>query len=331
MRVNELGEVLNFSDLPQYIGRVNKILLSSVATNVPFIQLPAARIISSGGKRLRAALVIAAASLNDSLPDHPTLNSAAAIELVHVGSIVHDDIIDRSEIRWGKKTINSNEGVNAGIVIGDYLLGLAVSMGASIGQEVALVVSASITDLCEGQMIEMSDQFNLARKIESYNQAIDGKTASLFAAAARIGGICGGYREQEVSALFNYGKYFGRSFQLIDDLLDILGDPVALGKPVGNDIKEGVYTLPLLVGLQGKSSKQIKALLNKHRFLDTDLRRLGQILTADGSIAQTITEIKKNNRLSSQALGELKQNRATKGLSRLPSAYLYWALTKTVG
>jgi heptaprenyl diphosphate synthase len=168
---------------------------------------------------------------------------------VHLGSLYHDDVMDEASVRRGVESVNARWGNLVAIVAGDFLLARASELAAALGTEVAQLLAATIARLCEGQVGELRTAFDVHRTEESYFASISGKTAALMSAACRIGGLTAGASRPEIDALTEYGHAFGMVFQIVDDVLDLVGTEQSLGKPAGHDMEEGVYTLPVLRAL----------------------------------------------------------------------------------
>ncbi len=317
----ELATVLNISGLDEHLSRVDKDLIRAVANSHTDIKIPALRLIRAGGKRLRPALAIGIAARGDRQVSQSVIAGAAAIELVHIATVVHDDIIDKSLSRWGQPTVNSEEGLDVAILVGDYLLAKACEYAAGINAEAAALIASTIADLCDGQSQELADRHNPERTVASLLGAISGKTASLMSAACQMGGICAGLPKPQIQSLGNYGQHFGMSYQLIDDVLDLLSSPSLANKPVGTDAREGVYTMPVLLALSGGNEAVLKCL----KAQKPDQSDLVDVLLSSGYIAQTIQAAKKYNQLAVRALGT-----EASGLSALPQAYLDWSLHNQV-
>ncbi len=312
-----LDEVFGLTKLPTYIERVDDLMRSLPATASPTLRGPAERIINSGGKRLRPSLVFAVASLGNEEIDQSIIDAAAAIELVHLASLVHDDIIDASDERRGIPTVNKNEGVDAAILVGDYLVALAGVQASKVNSAVAGVVAEAFATMCDGQSLELADTHNLDRSVDSYMECIGKKTAALMGVACRVGGITAGLPKTKLAALENYGHAFGMAFQLTDDLLDILASNKTTGKPASNDIKEGVYTLPLLLGLKNGSGAELRKLIvNK-----SGQPSITQLLIKTGAVDATIAEIERYNQQAVASLRSLGDSRLLDGLRKLPAAY----------
>jgi geranylgeranyl pyrophosphate synthase len=212
------------------------------------------------------------------------------------------------------------------LVIGDYLLAKACVEGAKISGLIGEKIASTIAKLCDGESRELASQYNVNRSQTDYLLAIEGKTASLFAAACEIGGMCAGLDSSSISSLEKYGREFGMSFQLIDDLIDLLSTAELLGKPVGNDLKEGVYTMPILLALSGNSRKRLAALLTNKKQIVLD--EVVNSLVNDQSIQRTLLYAKKYNKLAVKALSKSPGDYAN--LIELPDAYLNYCLENLV-
>jgi heptaprenyl diphosphate synthase len=239
-------------DLPQLegdLGRVEAALRAAVASTDPFMTEVGTHLIAAGGKRLRPVLALASAYTGDGSAHDAVVQGAVAVELVHIGSLYHDDVMDEATTRRGVESANSRFGNLVAILAGDFLLAKASEIAASLGVEVAAVLARTIGRLCEGQVLELQTVYDVNRPITSYLNSIGGKTASLFATAARIGGITAGLSRDRIEALTIYGERVGLVFQICDDILDVIATDEQLGKPAGNDLVEGTYTLPVLLAL----------------------------------------------------------------------------------
>jgi heptaprenyl diphosphate synthase len=171
------------------------------------------------------------------------------VELVHLGSLYHDDVIDEAETRRGVPSVNARWSNIVAILAGDYLLAQASALAASLGADVAALLASTIGELCRGQVLELQHLFDRERDEDSYHSAIAGKTASLMATSCRVGGMVSGVSPDTLEALTQFGHHLGMCFQIVDDVLDVTASEAELGKPTGNDVHEGVYTLPVIYAL----------------------------------------------------------------------------------
>lgn len=328
MKTPNVSKLLNVPNLPLYIQKVEQALQATLTDASPSMRAPLKRVIHARSKRLRPTLLIITAASQGAKIDISVINCAAALEFVHIGSLVHDDIMDDALQRWGVATVNSKEGVNTAILIGDYLFAKAYQYAASVSQSAASIIASSLSAICDGQSSEMAEQYNINRSPSDLFNAHLGKTASLFTVACELGALCAGINQEEVETLRTYGQNLGLSFQLVDDLLDLLSSIDLLGKPVGNDVREGIYSLPILLSLRGPSASQVKKLLKLND--NIDMRALVELLNHDGSIKATVRQIQNYNQ---RAVGVLSKFEATEGmqiLKKLPNLFLRQAVTEYV-
>jgi heptaprenyl diphosphate synthase len=244
---------LGFPALAGDLARLESALKASVEVADPFLTDVATHLIGAGGKRLRPVLTLCSGYARtgpDRAADDDLVTGGIAVELVHLGSLYHDDVIDESETRRGVETVNARWTNTVAILAGDFLLARASELAASLGTEVAGLLAATIGELCKGEVVELRHAFDTDRDEESYFGAITGKTASLIATSCRIGGIVAGHDRSAIETLTRFGHHLGMVFQLVDDVLDLTGSQAQLGKPVGHDLYQGVYTLPVIVAVQ---------------------------------------------------------------------------------
>ena len=244
--MNNVADLVGVPGIADDLTAVNARLVDALASDDPFLGEVASHVAAAGGKRLRPALALASARVGGVGAIEPVVDGAVAVELVHLGSLYHDDIMDSATTRHGVETANRRWGVPVTIMSGDFLLARASEMAAALGIDVAGLLATTIVKMCEGQVRELSDAFNLDRTEERYLASISDKTAALWSAACRIGALTAGLGDREQAALTTFGHAFGMVFQICDDVLDVVGTDEELGKPAGNDLMEGVYTLPVL-------------------------------------------------------------------------------------
>jgi heptaprenyl diphosphate synthase len=247
--VVNLGTLLNLPHLEENLNRVEAALVGSVSSEDSFLTEVAGHLVSAGGKRLRPALAVAAADAVVGDVSDGVIQGGVSVELVHLGSLYHDDVMDEATIRRGVESVNARWGNLVAIVAGDFLLARASELAAALGTEVAQLLAATIGRLCEGQVAELRTAYDVTRSEQAYLASIGGKTAALMAASARIGALAAGADRPAVEALTTFGRAFGMVFQMVDDVLDVVGTEAELGKPAGHDLVEGVYTLPTIRAL----------------------------------------------------------------------------------
>ncbi len=251
-----LAETLALAPLTGDLERVEAALRSSVQHEDQFLGEVGAHLIQAGGKRIRPTLTLCAAyaALGGDQPvTDDIVTGSVACELVHLGSLHHDDVIDEAQTRRGVPSVNARWSNIVAILSGDFLLARASGLAASLGADVAGLLADTIGELCRGQVLELQHLFDVTRSEEDYSSAIEGKTASLFATSARIGGMVSGVDEPTLDALTRFGHHLGMCFQVVDDVLDLTASDEALGKPAGQDLVEGIYTLPVIYALTEES------------------------------------------------------------------------------
>lgn len=317
MDATALGDVLGVPDLAPRLDAVDARIRAALATDDDGYEAALLRVAGSGGKRLRPALTIACAELLGTW-DERVVDAAAAVELVQVGSLVHDDILDGAATRRGTPTINAVEGPTPALVAGDLLLARAGQLASDVGADAAALVAATVAELCVGQFLELGDAYDLDRTVDRHLRSVRGKTAALFECACRLGAICAGAPAAVADALGRYGDAFGMAFQVLDDVLDVVGDPAALGKPVGVDVDAGVYTLPVLHALAGESGGAVATALRRRDGATRDL-----VLDAGGVEAATEAMYRYADGAVASVDGT---GRVADGLRAFPRTYLGWAL-----
>ena len=252
MDLSTLADLLELPGLPGTLLRVEGVMTELVRSADPNLADPCVRILRGPGKRVRPALVVGAATCGRSSPDdRKMLAAAAAVEFLHIGSLVHDDIMDNATDRRGVTTISFLERPSTALLCGDVLFALSNYAAALVGREAALETAETIVALSNGQAREMADNFDPYRSEESIFRAIEGKTSALLRTSCRLGGHCADLDQPGIDALGNFGHAFGMSFQLIDDVLDFVSSKELSGKPVLNDLRCGVYTLPVALARMG--------------------------------------------------------------------------------
>ncbi len=298
-----LAPLLSLPCLEDDLARVEKALLANVRTGDPFLAEVASHLITAGGKRLRPALAVAVGELGGGPADDDVIMGAVAVELVHLGSLYHDDVMDEARTRRTVESVNARWGNLVAILAGDFLLARASEIAASLGTEVAGLLAATIGRLCEGQVRELAQTFDVTRSEESYLISINGKTAALMSTACRVGAITAGIDRPGIEALTEYGERVGMVFQIVDDILDVVATDEELGKPAGNDLVEGVYTLPVIRALAAaESSEALRALLGspleRH---EVDAAR--DIIRSNGAVTAAVDVARRYAGESVEALG----------------------------
>ncbi len=297
--------------------RIEQTLLDVVRIdNDPYLTEISSHLIKAGGKRLRPLFAVASAAC--SLPDgervpYDVVRGGVSVELVHIGSLYHDDVMDEAEMRRQVISVNARWGNLRAILSGDYLLAKASEIAADLGNDVAGLLASTIAELCRGQVGELQTMYDVDRSEEQYFPSIAGKTASLYAAACRIGGIVSQQSAENIDKLTEFGRLYGMAFQVVDDVLDVIATDEQLGKPAGNDMIEGVYSLPVIHTLQWPEGALLKELLTdglnlEDRHAAIDIVRRGPGVESALDVARTFVEDAK------AVLAEVSTNEAAKAL-----------------
>jgi len=272
---------------------VNELILSRSDSHVELVPQLARYLIKAGGKRLRPMLTLISARMFSEKQGFQ-VNYAAAVEFMHNATLLHDDVVDESEMRRGQPAARKVWGNQASVLVGDFLLGQAFLMMVETGDLEALkVLSRAAAIIAEGEVLQLSKARDLATNEQDYSRIIDAKTATLFEAATEVGAMAGNAPEQHRKALARYGRELGLAFQLVDDALDYGGVRGVLGKNTGDDLREGKMTLPVIIALaqadeneratitaalgdgqlDAGTFKQVLAIINSYGGLKTTLER----------------------------------------------------------
>ena len=304
--------------------RVESALIGAVRTRDAYLTEIASHLIIAGGKRLRPVLTIAAAQVGGAAPvSNDVIMGGISCELVHLGSLYHDDVMDEGMTRRGVDTVNAKWGNLQAILAGDFLLSRASGIAATLGTEIAALMANTIGDLCQGQIEELRHTYDVSRSVPSYLLSIEGKTARLYATAARVGSIVAGRDRGEVEALTSYGASFGMVFQIVDDILDIVSTNAELGKPAGHDMEEGVYTLPVLLTLADRSasSSELREMLGKPLTVVERDRAL-EIVRDGSGLRKAIESARDYVTMAQNVCDQLPSGDVTEALRAAPAALL---------
>jgi heptaprenyl diphosphate synthase len=258
------ADLLALPALEDGLGRLEPELRASVVSGDAFLDEVTTHLIAAGGKRLRPSLALASATGGSGRAGDDDIQGAIAVELVHLASLYHDDVMDEATMRRNVESVNARFGNLVAIVAGDFLLARSAEIAAALGTEVAGLLANTLARLCEGQVAEVRAAFRTDRSEQEYFTAVAGKTAALMATSCRIGALTAGLARSDVDALTTYGRCFGMLFQLRDDVLDVVASEEELGKPAGQDIAEGIYTLPVILALRdAETAQELQPLLGQ--------------------------------------------------------------------
>jgi heptaprenyl diphosphate synthase len=299
---------------------VERRLEETTSSDEPFLTEIAQHLLG-GGKRYRPLLALVAAEIGGDDGADP-LEAAVSVELIHVGSLYHDDVIDEATSRRGQTSVNVNWSNTVAILAGDFLLARASEVAAPLGTEAVALLARTYALLCEGQLQELMLAGRLDQTPEHYFGVIEKKTASLIGTSARLGAMTGGASEVEIEAATTWGHEVGMVFQLTDDVLDLVATDDFLGKPAGSDIFEGTFTLPVLYALRGEHAERIRALLSEGKPYDPDaVSEVIDLVRKGDHVEQALRVVEGRIASADRALDSLRQSPVRDVLSAL-SAYL---------
>ncbi|TCS37601.1 polyprenyl synthetase family protein [Reinekea marinisedimentorum] len=307
-----------FQTVSDDFDTVNNIIYQQLASHVPMVEKVAEYIISSGGKRMRPTLVLLTAGMNGQTSEtHCEL--ATVIEFLHTATLLHDDVVDTSDMRRGRQTANAKWGNAPSVLVGDFLYARSFELLVKIANlEVMNSLASTTRKIAEGEVLQLMNVKNPNTTEAQYMDVITGKTAILFEASAKTSGIISGCSAEQIEALAAYGLNLGLAFQLIDDVLDYSGDAEALGKNVGDDLAEGKPTLPLIHAMEHGSDDDAKLIRSCIRKGSLDqLEAVQAILKNNESIEYVEALAQKHAQIAKDALQGFADNKYKEALLSL--------------
>jgi octaprenyl-diphosphate synthase len=299
------------------LSLVDRVIRDRLASDVALVNQVAEYIIAGGGKRLRPLVVVVAARACGYNGRHT--EAAAIIELIHTATLLHDDVVDASDLRRGRDTANSLWGNEASVLVGDYLYSRAFEMMVDIGEMRIMDIMASATNkIAEGEVLQLMNANDPDTTEQRYFDVIYRKTAKLFEAGCGVAGILAGASKEQQDALLRYGKHLGTAFQLVDDALDYSSTSAELGKNLGDDLAEGKPTLPLIHALKNGNAEQQAMIRNaiEHGGLD-HLTAITAAIESTGGLAYTAKRARQEADLAKAALAVLPDSPYRQALSEL--------------
>lgn len=287
---------------------VNRLILSRSDSPVDMVPAVANHLIEAGGKRLRPMLTLASAALFGRACGNE-VRFAAAVEFMHNATLLHDDVVDESDMRRGRPAARTIWGNQASVLVGDFLLGQAFLMMVESGDLGALgVLSRAAAIIAEGEVFQLAKAGDLSTTPDDYEKIIHAKTATLFEAATEVGAMAGGAEDSARKALATYGRELGMAFQLVDDVLDYGGARGALGKNTGDDLREGKMTLPIILALRHATASErrtVESALGNPNSGDAELAEVGAILTRYGALRDTMAKAERHAQAARAALSDI--------------------------
>ena len=305
------------AEIRERLDRVEEELEKAVETDAELLSATAGYLLRAGGKRFRPMLVLLAGYQGD--PTDPRLiPGSVAIELTHVATLYHDDVIDEADARHGVASANARWDNTVAILTGDYLFALASSISSELGPDICNLLARTIAVLCDGQIREVEAAGRIDRTEEDYLEIIRRKTGSLIATSCRLGAQLSDARDEHVELLEAFGESLGLAFQLSDDIMDVTASESELGKEPGVDMKEGVYTLPMLHALHdGPHRDELRDLLADGPPDGGGLARALEIVRTDGSIEHARGAVAAEVARAVGLAGQLPAGPATDALTQL--------------
>jgi octaprenyl-diphosphate synthase len=273
--------------------RVNTVIVDRMQSPVALIPQLAGHIVAAGGKRLRPMLTLATARLCGYVGGERHVALAAAVEFIHTATLLHDDVVDASDLRRGLATANAVWGNKPSVLVGDFLFSRAFQLMVEDGSlRVLEILSQASAVIAEGEVLQLVTSNDISTTQDAYLEVIRAKTAQLFAAAARIGAVIADRPSQEEAALESYGRNLGVAFQLVDDMLDYSARQAELGKTVGDDFRDGKITLPVVLAVaRGDEAERgfWRRTLEEQDLADGDLDRAIHLIRKYDALADTLT------------------------------------------
>lgn len=308
---------LVFDDLQ----RVNRMIVDRMHSPVALIPQLAGHIVAAGGKRLRPVLTLAAAHLTGYQGDQH-IKLATCVEFIHTATLLHDDVVDESDLRRGQASANALFGNKPSVLVGDFLFSRSFELMVEVGSlPVLAALSHASAVIAEGEVQQLITANDLATNEAAYLQVIQGKTAELFAAACQVGGQIAGATPEQVAALYDYGNQFGIAFQLVDDYLDYSAEQEKLGKTVGDDFREGKTTLPVLLAIARSQGDE----------LDFWRRTIQDLDQTEADFTHAVSLMTKHSALlETRERAHLYGDRARAALSVFPASPMRQALEDVV-
>ncbi|NNC90899.1 MAG: polyprenyl synthetase family protein [Acidimicrobiia bacterium] len=307
---------------------VESRLVEVTESSNQFLSKIARHYLVAGGKRFRPLLAQLAAELGP-VQDHRAVDAGVAVELIHVGSLYHDDVIDEADSRRGTTSANHNWDNTVAILAGDFTLARASELAAtSLGQDGVILLAQTYAQLCEGQVLELQLAGDTLHGPDDYYKVIEDKTASLIRTAARLGAMASDADNTTMDAVSAWAWDLGVAFQLIDDVLDLVASSDFLGKPAGSDIGEGTFTLPVLTALADAPGDELRGLLGEGRpYTAVTVDRVLEIVRSGGYVEVGISDAEHRIRRAEKTLDELPISNAREVMRGL-GAYLMSQIDK---
>jgi heptaprenyl diphosphate synthase len=321
VRVNPLA-TLGLPTVDDDLGRFEPLLAESVIIGDSYLDQVTTHLISAGGKRLRPLLAIASATGGACEASQDVLLGGVALELMHLASLYHDDVMDEAVVRRNVESVNARFGNLIAIVAGDYLMARSAAIAADLGTEIAGLLARTLASLTRGQVAEVRTAYRVDRTVEDYFEAIGGKTAALMESACRVGALTANRDPESASALATFGHAFGMVFQVRDDVLDLVSSSDRLGKPAGQDLAEGIYTLPVLFALADDAVGPELAALLGQPLDEPECEKARQLVTSTDAVDRAVLEGRRWATAAVDALAAVPEQPLRAGFGALVEGFL---------
>lgn len=307
-----MKQVLQELFMQERLAKVEQYLSSAINFKDNILKHEFNKILTSGGKRLRPALLLLVAEYFNN-NDSDVIVAASMMELIHMASLIHDDINDKSNLRRGSATINATYGDDVATHMGDFLLMETLLKGydAKSTRLILSTIAYLAIEMSKGEFAQIHSYFQLSQTIEDYYYRIERKTAILIAESCKLGALLSSASPQEVESFYQYGYHLGLAFQIKDDLMDLSSETTKLGKPIGNDLKQGLLNLPLLLILDEdfpEKEKVVSIIENKFMNSDSDLAYVNDIIVKYNGIERSYEILLQHINKAKEALKNLKPN-----------------------
>ncbi len=308
--MEDLQSLVSIPRIWDQLGVVEERLLEASTADDAYLTKIAQHLLLAGGKRFRPLLALLAAEFGKS-EDSRRVEAGVSVELIHVGSLYHDDVIDEADTRRGASSANANWTNTVAILAGDFLMARASEVAAThLSQESVRLLAATYAELVEGQTRELQLTDNISHSLDEYHDVIGGKTASLIRTSARLGAMAADADKQVVEALSTWAWEVGMVFQIADDALDLVADEETIGKPAGSDIREGTFTGPVLRAVNGPNGARVKEILDAGRpYTDEQVDEVIGLVRDGGHIDEALKTARTRLTIAESALATLPKSK----------------------
>jgi len=313
----------NYPEIETALAEVKAYIREAIDDAEPMIKTPILEVLDAGGKMLRPALVMIGAGFGKAERER-IIPIAASVELLHMATLIHDDIIDEAALRRGVESVQSKYTKQVAVLVGDYIFAKTFDLLAGdYPAEMLKQLSGSILKICQGELSQFTNRYNQDITYDDFVEIIAGKTAALFSMSLFSGAFEAKAKQTDIQRLVKVGYCLGMMFQIVDDCLDYSGDETTLGKSAVNDIKQGYITLPLFFALQAENGNQLHKLVFESELSDEDIARIKALVIENGGLNMAKEKVQSYAEDAKEALKRLKKNKDRKALGYLIEAFVH--------